>query len=148
MTALEEACAALLNCQARWSLKWGRRSARPDWRLDELRPQAEQLIQGDAERELSGFIDTANEARLRLLQTSRRVHKERHVDAKTEARDKWLYEQRCDITKQDKAILAELHRRCAKKGWEDIDTIQGMRDRAADYAKRHDLSPPPPRRGQ
>ena len=69
------------------------------------------------------------------------------VDKNTDARDKWLYEQRCDGT-PDKEILAELRRRCEEEGWRKISTISGIRDRAAVYAERKGLAAPPRRRVQ
>jgi hypothetical protein len=79
--------------------------------------------------------------------TNQGARKKRLPDASTDARDKWLYEQRCEGT-ADKVILAELHRRCARERWEDIETVQGVRNRAADYASRNSLPKPAPRREQ
>jgi hypothetical protein len=64
----------------------------------------------------------------------------------TEARDKWIYQQRCKGT-ADKKILADLKQLCREKGWPLLGTPQGLRDRAAAYAENHHLAPPPPRRG-
>jgi hypothetical protein len=58
-----------------------------------------------------------------------------------DARDKWLYDECCKAVKYEtiKRQLAE------KKGWEPLDSIQGIKLAANRYAKAHDLSSIPSR---
>jgi hypothetical protein len=64
---------------------------------------------------------------------------------KQEARDRWIYKQCCQVTRTLKQIKTKLKQLASKKGWRPIGTIQGIRQRASVYAKRHNLPAPPPR---
>ena len=64
---------------------------------------------------------------------------------KQEARDKWLYQQLLNVEKPLRAVVSELKEMCPVRGWEPIESIQGVRTAANKYAKRHG-KPPPPRR--
>lgn len=59
-------------------------------------------------------------------------------------RDKWIYDKVC-AGERYKLIVGELSRIAPERGWDKITSVQGVRDRAKNYAKKHGL-PPPPRR--
>jgi hypothetical protein len=59
-------------------------------------------------------------------------------DPKLEARDKWIY-LRCCKRIPYKKVLAELSALSQRKDWEKIDSIQGIRSAAMNYAERHEL---------
>lgn len=63
-------------------------------------------------------------------------------DQSTEERDQWIYEKCCSGTPY-KIILSELKN---IKKWQPIGTVQGIRDRSKEHAKRHNLPAHPPRR--
>jgi hypothetical protein len=67
-------------------------------------------------------------------------------DPKLEARDRWIYRQCCKgkMMPLDQ-IIAELKRIAREKGWEVIESPQGIRSAAARYAERHGLEAPPRR---
>jgi hypothetical protein len=70
-------------------------------------------------------------------------------DKKLEARDEWIYNLCCADNPKvpHKTIVAKL-RECHKtKGWKMIESIQGIRRAATEYAERHGLPPPPRRQG-
>lgn len=64
-------------------------------------------------------------------------------DAQTEARNKWLYEECCNVTIY-KTIIAELEKRT---DWEQITSPGGIKRAANAYATRKGLSSIPPRQG-
>jgi hypothetical protein len=67
-------------------------------------------------------------------------------DPKLEARDKWIYQQCCKGRAAPYlSIIAELKKKAQAKGWEPIDSPQGIRRAASKYAIAHDL-PQPSRR--
>jgi len=68
-----------------------------------------------------------------------------HWDPATETRNQWIYER---AMKGDpwKRIQLALSAECQPRGWERIETVQGIRKAAFDYAERHGLSPPPRRK--
>lgn len=60
-------------------------------------------------------------------------------------RDKWIYEQCCTGAPY-KEIINDLRKRAEKKkGWERIETIQGVKEAARRYAERNNLPPIPNR---
>lgn len=60
------------------------------------------------------------------------------TDMKLEARNKWLYQQCCKGRQMPYAnIIAELKRIAPEKGWEPIESIQGIRAAAKQYAASH-----------
>jgi hypothetical protein len=68
---------------------------------------------------------------------------ESQADKKQEARDKWIYKQSLKGREMTyKKIAAELNKIAPKKGWEPLNSIQGVRARAILYAQRHGLQPP------
>jgi hypothetical protein len=67
-------------------------------------------------------------------------------DKKLQARNKWIYRQCCKGRSVPYAnVLAELKRTAPGKGWEVIESIQGLRAAARNYAARNNLDPPPNR---
>lgn len=70
-------------------------------------------------------------------------------NGKTEERDKWLYDMACH---PDKITYDEIQRQlaklCSEHQWDGIETGPGCRDRAFEYAKRHEIDPPPSRQGK
>jgi hypothetical protein len=65
-------------------------------------------------------------------------------DKKLEARDRWLYKQCCNGVPY-KDVKSQLKEKCRQKGWAVLDSVQGIRNAANTFAKRHKL-PAPPRR--
>jgi hypothetical protein len=76
-----------------------------------------------------------NRAEPRLRHTER--------DAKTEARDKWIYSE-CRKLTPYKSIIAQLRRK--PKTWERIESVPGIKRAAEAYATRHNLELPPARK--
>lgn len=68
--------------------------------------------------------------------TKRTTNAGRCLDAKTEARDKWIYTQYMKGVVY-KTIIADLKRRATKKKWEPILSDNGIRGAARRYATRH-----------
>jgi hypothetical protein len=68
--------------------------------------------------------------------------KRRKPDRSTEARDKWIYDECCNVTPYD-TIVIRLRKK--PKTWPRIDTKQGIRQAGQRYAERHNLPPIPPR---
>lgn len=66
-------------------------------------------------------------------------------DAKTEARDEWLYQQ-CKQGKQYKAAMLELNKIAVERGWEDLSSPQGVQQAVERYVARNNLDPLPPRK--
>jgi hypothetical protein len=65
---------------------------------------------------------------------------------KLETRDKWIYQQCCKGSEMPyDQIVAELKRVAPKKGWRKIDSVQGIRAAAINYAQRNGLPLPPKR---
>lgn len=65
-------------------------------------------------------------------------------DRKLEARDHWIYK-KCCAGVAHKEIRSQLKDLCRSKGWRMIDSIQGIRGAARNYAVRHDRPYPAPR---
>jgi hypothetical protein len=65
-------------------------------------------------------------------------------DRKLEARDKWLYQQCCNGVPY-KEIKSQLDEKCRTKGWQRIESVQGIRAAALTYCARHHLPAPPSR---
>jgi hypothetical protein len=61
-----------------------------------------------------------------------------------EARDRWIYNS-CRKKLPYKEIVRTLKERAVTKGWESIQSIQGVREAAIKYAERHHLPPIPNR---
>ena len=77
----------------------------------------------------------------------RRGRKPGGGDRKLEARNKWLYRQCCNGREMPYAnIIAELKRIASAKGWEPIESVQGIRAAAKRYAASHPDLPPIPNR--
>jgi hypothetical protein len=71
------------------------------------------------------------------------------ADSPNTARDKWIYQQRMKTGRQqirDRIIVARLEELAAKRGWEHITSIQGIRKAADAYADANGLPRPPKRR--
>ncbi len=73
---------------------------------------------------------------------SETAKRRRSVDANTEARDHWIYEECCRHVAYD-TIALKLQK--MPQEWDRIESKQGIRAAAVRYAKRHDLSPIPER---
>ena len=71
-----------------------------------------------------------------------RIEANVQLDAATEARDKWIYDQ-CKKGTVFSTIINRLSKR--PKSWGRIGSVQGIKDAAKRYANRHNL-PLPPRR--
>lgn len=68
-------------------------------------------------------------------------------DKLSEARDKWIYQQCCKGVAHD-SIVRELKKMVEKKkGWRIVSSKQRVQQIGNEYADRHGLSRPPPRRG-
>jgi hypothetical protein len=68
------------------------------------------------------------------------------VDRKLRARNKWIYQQCCKGKSMPYgSIVAELKRIAPSKGWEVIESVQGIRAAALTYAKQNQLELPPKR---
>jgi hypothetical protein len=81
-------------------------------------------------------------------QSGRSTHPQvrRGVDKAMEARNKWIYQQcRKGRAMPLDAIKAKLARLAPQRGWEPIESIQGLRAAANRYAKRHNKLPIPNR---
>jgi hypothetical protein len=65
-------------------------------------------------------------------------------DSKTEARNKWIYDQCCKGIPHDK-IVAELRTRATRRGWKIVSTKQRIQQIGNEYADDHGLDRPPPR---
>jgi hypothetical protein len=74
-----------------------------------------------------------------------RRRKARKRDPKQEARDNWLYQQSLDVSKPYRVVVSELAKQCAARGWQPIDSVNGVRFAVARYAKRHGKELPPRR---
>jgi hypothetical protein len=73
------------------------------------------------------------------------VHRRKRPErsrSRNEARDKWIYEE-CRRGTQYKTIVAKL--KTKPESWDRIESIQGIRHAARQYARRNGLPPPPPR---
>jgi hypothetical protein len=66
------------------------------------------------------------------------------ANPENEARDKFIYERAMAMVPWA-TIVIELRVRCKSDNWTEIGTPQGVRERAFNYAKRHQLAEPPPR---
>jgi len=82
----------------------------------------------------------------KLLERHNQLRKRagRKVDPNDDERDKWIYDAACRGMRYGK-ILNDLRSEVAMKGWGQIVTESGVRDRARAYAKRHKFPAPPPR---
>jgi hypothetical protein len=97
-------------------------------------------------KELRDCLYRAAKARLRQLQRVQAGRSDKRLrDRKTVARDAWIYRQSLSSTRTYKEIMAELKRIAPEKGWRPIRSIQGIRNRAINYANTKG-KPPPPRR--
>jgi hypothetical protein len=88
-------------------------------------------------------VEAQNDQRRRPARrhpTGRRLPRDR----KTEARDRWIYQQCCKGRKYQ-AIAAELGRVAQQKNWTKISSKQGIHQAAVRYARRHQPAPPPRR---
>jgi hypothetical protein len=74
------------------------------------------------------------------VQTQRKLRNKRRVDAVKDARDQWIYQQCFKGIAYDTVAL-RLKKKSKK--WDRIDTKQGIRYAAQEYAKRHNLPPLP-----
>jgi hypothetical protein len=66
-------------------------------------------------------------------------------DKATEARDKWIYQQCCRGTPHDN-IVADLKKKAPKKRWRIVSSKQRIQQIGKEYARRHGLPEPAPRR--
>jgi hypothetical protein len=69
---------------------------------------------------------------------------QRTRDKKTEARDKWIYDQCCERMPYDN-VVAELKRIGPKRGWRVVSSKQRIQQIGNEYPERHGLDRPPPR---
>jgi hypothetical protein len=74
------------------------------------------------------------------VQTQRKLRNKRRVDAVKDARDQWISQQCFKGIAYDTVAL-RLKKKSKK--WDRIDTKQGIRYAAQEYAKRHNLPPLP-----
>lgn len=72
----------------------------------------------------------------------RNPRKKRLLDAATEARDKWIYNQCCKGVAYE-TIAIRLKKKSSK--WQRIESKQGIQSAAQRYAKRHGLEEIPRR---
>jgi hypothetical protein len=72
----------------------------------------------------------------------------RKVTDEDEARGKWIYDKLYNIKIPQKTVLDEYKRVAKANGWGPISSVNGLKDRAADYADRHHLPRPPRRHGK
>ena len=95
--------------------------------LDEVEALKEEVC--DLQEQLSRFGGTAEA-----------------TDARA-SRNKWIYEQACDVDQSYFEILAALKRQCEENGWPNtVNTEQGVRVAAQRYAEKVGLAPVPKRR--
>jgi hypothetical protein len=66
------------------------------------------------------------------------------ANPENEARDRFIYERAMTMVPWG-TIVIELKERCKSEDWTEIETPQGVRERAFNYAKRHQLAEPPSR---
>jgi hypothetical protein len=66
-------------------------------------------------------------------------------DRKMEERNRWIYQQCCKRREHD-AIVAELKRIAVRRRWRIVSTKQRIQQIGREYARQHDLEPPPARR--
>jgi len=71
------------------------------------------------------------------------------VDKKKAARNAWIYKQCCqtDPLLRFRDIVTKLTAICKRKGWEPIESIQGIKAAARRHAEDNELAPPPRRQG-
>jgi len=87
-------------------------------------------------------------ARQRGVSGSRTPARNGARERKMEARDQWIYQQCCKGKEMPYCnIIAELKRIAPQKGWELIESVQGIRSAAARYAARNNKGPIPNRQG-
>jgi hypothetical protein len=78
--------------------------------------------------------------------TRKRTTSEPGRDRKQEARDKWIYKQCCKGREMPYGtIIGQLKKMAIAKRWEPIESIQGIRSAAMNYAERSKLPPIPNR---
>jgi hypothetical protein len=65
-------------------------------------------------------------------------------DPVMEERDKWLYEQICDLSVKHETILARLSKKPVE--WQGVTTVGGIKKAASAYAERHQFPPIPIRK--
>ena len=66
------------------------------------------------------------------------------IETPNDERDKWLYEQCCELVGYN-TIVTRLRKLAKKKNWELIESVQGVKEAARRYAKRHNLTAIPKR---
>ena len=91
--------------------------------------------------ELASRLDAPENPRAKKLVATKPVRR----DAKTEARDKWIYQQCCKGTPHDK-IVAELKKMAPNRKWKIISTKQRVQQIGNKYADDNGLERPSPRR--
>jgi hypothetical protein len=67
-------------------------------------------------------------------------------DRKTEARDKWMYDQAKKGNKTYRQIMLDLAKVAQSKGWRKLDSPQAIEQAIGRYIKRNDLAALPPRK--
>jgi hypothetical protein len=79
--------------------------------------------------------------------TKGRTSRKKTRDPKMEARDNWIYQQCCQTKPRltHDEIVGELKKVAPQRGWEIVESKQGIRQAAIEYARRHNR-PAPPRR--
>src|SRR5262249_60154565 len=84
---------------------------------------------------------SARDGKANQAQTSRHPLSKRRLNS----RNRWIYK-KCCAGVLYKNVVAGLHDLGARRKWQIIRTIQGVRAAAANYAEQNELPPPPSRK--